>query len=249
MKKRFKRAIMLFMIMTLCLNISGCSDKTADKDFLKTMEESITSRMENSGDTDRSTLVNTELAYLEEFKDLEFKDEKLKELCSKYLEGLNTQKESLTKEHEYERQIKWQEGLVARYEVLKDLHDNYDFLSDNKEFVGTYVSKCEDEQKLLKAYNEIEEDIGNQMSAKEYSFVGDLDENKISTTLKNNTSYTFSTIFEITLLDKNKTILDTITIYVENIKPNTSYDVSSYVSDLDKAEDVDWENYYGDIIY
>ena len=58
--------------------------ENADYDFLEAIEKSILGRQGASGDADYATLVNTELVYLEEFKDKTFYDIELKEMscCS-----------------------------------------------------------------------------------------------------------------------------------------------------------------------
>lgn len=221
----------------------------ADYDFLKKLEQSILERMEttSSENFDRTSIVNTELSHLESFKDKEFYDAELKKIAEKYIKGLETQKESLSKEYEYEYQIEWQRGIVYRYEALKEAYDKYGFLKDNNKFVGTYISRYEDEKNLLEAYDAIEEDIGTQTKSEDFSWY--YDDYEFYCTIKNNTDYTYSTVFEIFFYDEDNVQFDSGTAYIENIKPNSSYKVSFYLSNPNNLHEFTWYNYYDDVKY
>ena len=222
----------------------------ADYKFLEKLEQSVLERLETTSteNFDRSAVVNTELSYVGKFKNEEFYDSELKKIAKKYIKGLNIQKDSLKKEFEYEYQIEWQRGIVYRFEALKEAYENYDFLKDNDKFIGTYISRYEDEKKLLEAYDAIEKDIGEQTKNEDFLWHLERD-NEFHCTIKNNTKYTYSTVFEVFFYDKNKVQFDSATAYVENIRPNTSYKVSVYLSDSYKLEDFGWSNYYSDVKY
>ena len=222
--------------------------ENADNDFLKKMEESILNRLATTRkeDADYKTLVNTELAYVEKFKDETFYDKELKKLADKYIEGLNIQKEALKKEFIYEYQIEWQKGLVYRCEVLKALHDNYNFLTDNADFIGTYVSQYEDHKTLLDAYYAIEEDIAAQFSNVDHN-MWTLGDDEFYCTLKNNTKYEYSTTFVVDFFDSNGIMFESSETYIENIKPGSSYVVSLYIEDSYRLETFHWSNYYDDV--
>ncbi len=249
MRKRF---LMILTIIGLCLcacsneNNDNSASNSIDNEFLSTIEESITWRMENSGSTSESTLVNTELAYLSKYTDETFSDENLKTLADKYIEGLNIQDEALEQEKYCDYQILWQEGRVYRFEVLSDLYNSYSFMSDNAEFIGTYVSDLEYEQNLYKAYTTIEEDIDTQVPDLDYYLY---DEYTIKFTLVNNTDYTFSSTFEINITDGDSTILENGEAYVDSVKPGQSYVVTYYATsdNLATSGGIEWTNYYTDV--
>ena len=221
--------------------------ENADNDFLKKIEESVLNRLSTTRkeDTDAKTLVNTELAYVEQFKDKTFYDEDLKALANKYIEGLYIQKEALKKEYIYEYQVDWQKGLVYRYEVLKALHDKYSFLTNNADFIGIYVSQYQDQKTLLDAYYAIEKDIDSQIN--DDNFEWNFDGYHFSCIVKNNTDYEYSTTFGIQFYDSNETMYESDETYIENIKPGSSYVISFVLDDSNRCDHYTWHNYYNDI--
>lgn len=235
-------------LLESCQREKGMTEN-ADYEFLAALEKSILDRLDSVSNTnyDNATVVNTELVYVEKFQDATFYDSELSVLANKYIEGLHIQKEALKKENAYEVQIEWQRGLVYRYEVLYDLFENYDFLADNTEFVGTYVSACADQRALLDAYDAIEADIGTQTTAEDFMWW--IDGNEFYCTLVNNTEYKFSTIFEIAFIDVDGVIFEEASAYIENITAGSSYKVSFYVSNPDQIDAVRWINYYDEVIY
>lgn len=232
--------------IALCQREIGMTEK-ADYAFLSDIEQSILNRMEKStdGDSDYSKLVNTELAYLDKYTNADFYDDTLKQLAAKYVEGLNLQKEALTFESESEYQLAWQRGLVYREEVMLELYTNYDFLSDNADFIGTYIAEVENEQWLLKAYEDIEADIGSQITDDSVWTIED--GNNVCGTLKNNTEYTISTIFEFRFYDADEVMYESNETYIENIKPGTGYTVSVPISNPDRCNRFEFKNYYTDV--
>lgn len=218
--------------------------ENADYAFLADIESSILGRMHAPDDTDRNQLVNTELAYLEKYSDKPFYDTTLKNIADKYIEGLYIQKDALKKDEKWEYQIEWQRGLVQRYEALTDLYNKYDFLSDNPEFVGTYVADLEDQQYLLNGYNAIEADLTEQMNAEGFSW--ELSKGGYNTycTLKNNTEYTFGLFIDVFFYDANGVLFETNTGYVEEVKPGETYVVDVYISDANRVENLGWTTYY-----
>lgn len=218
--------------------------ENADYAFLEDIESSILGRMEAPEDADRNQLVNTELAYLEKYSDKTFYDAALKEIADKYIEGLYVQKEALKKDVIWEYQIEWQRGLVLRYEALTDLYKKYDFLSDNPEFVGTYVADLEDQQHLLNGYNAIEADLTEQMNAEDFSWGLSKGGYNIYCTLKNNTEYTFGMFIDVSFYDADGVLFETNTGYVEEVKPGETYIVEVYISDASRVERLGWITYY-----
>lgn len=230
-------------LLELATREKGMSEN-ADNDFLSALEASVLDRINSVSNEnyDNKTVVNTELVYVEEYKDATFFDENLKALAVKYIDGLNMQKDALGNENFSEVQIEWQKGIVARYEVLRDLYEQYDFLSDNTDFIAIYVSACEDQQNLLRAYEALDDDIASQMNSDSFQWY--ISGNEVYWTLKNNTNYTYSTTFNITLYDANNVVFDEATDFIENIPAGSSYTVSFYVSDPGRIGSFDWNNYY-----
>ena len=222
--------------------------ENADYDFLSKIETSILERIETSTEEnlDRAAIVNAELFYIEPFKDEKFYDENLKALALKYIEGLNIQKDSLKKEFEYEYQIGWQKGLVMRYEVLNELYENYDLLKDNSKFVAIYISGLNDEKAFLTAFEEIEMDLSSQKGMTDDTY-WKYDGTYLTCTFKNNTKYSYGTVWEITYFDANETIVGNESTLVENIKPGNSYVVSFYVPNPDETDHYAFNNYYTDV--
>ena len=224
--------------------------ENADYAFLADIEKSILDRNEKasaSSDPDRMLLVNTELVILEKYKDQEFYDSTLENLCDKYLEGLYLQKEALGESIYSDYQMKWQKGIVKRYDALNELYLNYDFLTDDTSFISSYVSDYDYQKNLLKAYEEIEADILSQFSPEGYEWKMP-NSYTFECIVKNNTTYEYSTVWEIYFYDKNNVMYESSTAYIEKIKPNTSYKVSFYISDPYSLNSFEWNNWYSNVV-
>ncbi len=216
--------------------------ENADYDFLKIIEESVLWRMGNNDEREYKTLVDTELAYLQKFEEMDFFDPELKEIAIQYIEGLHIQKNALSLEVIAEHQIEWQKGAVLRFEALKKLYDNYDFLSDNEEFIGTYIAKCDEVNRVLDGYNAIENDLSSQLLAEDFQW--EWDGYNLFCTITNNTDYTYATVFEFKFQDADGVVYETSNTYIEDIKPGMSYRVEVFVSDPNKLDYFEWSNYY-----
>lgn len=230
--------------MALALCLTGCGSSN-DNMFLEALEQSITSRMENSDSTEHSTLVDTELAYLDSYRDIEFSDSRIGELAALYISGVDKQKEALNHtDLMYEYQMMWQDGMVDRCAALKALNEEYGFMADNAEFIGTYVNGYEKHKFTLDAINAVEADIGAQYDSDDYEFVWDRD-GQIKITLNNNTDYSFTTIYDFSFYDGENvdgTLLET-TQAIAEVKPNSTYVVSGYFTNSD-ARSCEWVGYY-----
>lgn len=233
-------------LLANCEREKGMSEN-ADYAFLADLEAAVLNRikMNTQENYDNASIVNTELGYLDKYSGQTFYDPTLKELAEKYIEGLHLQQTALDQALMSDMQIKWQEGIVNRYEVLRDLYNNYSFLNNNQNFYGVYVSECEKMQKQLSAYNELEADIASQTDIDDFHWY--IEGNKVYCTLKNNTKYQYSTAFNVTIANSEYVAIDHQTVYVDNIKPNETYQVSVYVSDARNIAGIDWNNYYTDI--
>jgi hypothetical protein len=235
-------------LLKYCTREKGMHEN-ADYDFLTTLQESILSRIQvaKSGDNDLTTAVNTELAYMEKFKNATFYDSNLQALAMEYVDGLSIQKDALKKEHEYEYQIEWQRGLVKRCDVLNTLYNQYEFLNDNVDFVGVYITQYDDQKNLLEAYDAIESDISTQTNSDNFEWT--LDGHYLSCTITNNTSYQYSTVFDFYFYDSNNTMFESNSVYIEGIKPGSNYIVSVYIEDISRFDGSksEWYNYYSDV--
>ena len=252
---RAKRAVKAYVpflalicsISILLLILSGCVNEAKQREeaFKSSIEKSILNRMENSESNDKLKLVNTELAYLEEYREETFSDEKLNDIKNRYLEGLDKQKAAIDAIAKCDQQVAWQEGYVYRCEALKTLYDNYGFLKDNPEFIGTYVSSYDKEKALLDAYNNIESDISSQDTPLDWKCD---DGHNIYVVMKNNTDHQFSSVWEFSFKDAGGAIAETTTISTENVKPHSTYTVKTYISNIENADGgFDWSNYYYDV--
>jgi hypothetical protein len=181
---------------------------------------------------------------VEKYDGKTFYDAKLKEIADKYIEGLRVQKAALSKELYYEYQIEWQKGIVLRYEALCELYENYDFLADNPDFIGTYVAQLESQQHIYNGYLAVEEDISKQTSSDEFEWYVDSSGYNACCQLTNNTEYTFGIIFEMAFYDKNNVLFETNTGYVSEVKPGETYIVKIYISDARKVDHFNWVSYY-----
>lgn len=221
-----------------------CDRKNTDQDFLNALEQSVLGRMEKSDSDDRLGLVNTELARLESFRDAEFSNAAIEKTCARYFEGLDIQKDALSKSQTWEHQVEWQRGYVYRLEALNSLHQDCGFLSDNPEFVGSYISKYDDEKNKLDAYDAIEADLSSQGESFEYQW----DDNEMSFVVSNNTEYEYSTLWEVAFKDESGIVTETSQALCEHVKPHSSYVVRVYFSHPDSGfGGTDWNNYYTDI--
>lgn len=226
--------------------------ENADYAFLADLETSILYRMKETNTTAFIILVNTELAYVEKYEKSDFYDKELQKLAKQYIEGLNLQKKSVDQENTYEQDLLRLEGLVKRFEALSKLYNNYDFLKDNAEFVGTYVSQLDYWKNYYNGYVEIEKDINKQV-AKHDEAKGDYlwNANRSTSTLEsewvNNTKYTYTITFDLSFYDSNGTKYATGTKTMTNIAPGQSYVISVYVPDKNKLDVLSWECHYSDI--
>ena len=228
------------------LDYENSEKMLTDCSFMIAIEESITRRMEiNSKESSNyKTLVTTEMAFLEPFRNAVFYNSDLAKLAKMYIHGLDTQLDSLDYELYYEFQIEWQEGMVERYTVLNSLYQNYDFMKDNQDFVGTYISQFDSVKNTLEGYYAIEKDLSAQYDDPNYGYVKQSG-NYTILTLKNNTQFTFTSTWEFVYYDKNGVKLKSVSVTVSDIMPGQTYQVKAYNSD--SWDTVNWPNYYGTI--
>lgn len=219
--------------------------------FMMALEESVLRRMEKTGKeaSDYRSLVSTELAYLEKFKNAEFYDNTIKAQAKKYIEGLNKQLDGLTYDYYCEYQRDWNTGLVARYEALNALYEKYNFMADNNDFIGEYIKQLSYHQKWLNAFKSLEKNGAVRTKDPKWTY------NYIEYYYKNNTPYSCSYVFDIVFSEYkeyNKR-LGTTTVYVNDVGPYSEYTVRAYYTDAakkahsSKGLSASWSSYYNEI--
>lgn len=205
------------------------SESTADNDFLADMEKSILYRMENADKEYIEDLINVEIAYLKKYKSSKFNDGKLKNICKKYLVGLQHEKESLSKSY-IDSQIAYQRGHVERYSELNELYYNYGFLEDNKEFIAKYISSFDKEKKREDALNKIIESMERQLTGDQQWSLQD-DGITIENLVLNYTEYSYDLSIHIEFFTASETQVGSSDIYVQNIKPHEWFRAKAYITD------------------
>ena len=225
-----------------------CSKLRTDQQFSKDLKKSIRWRQKHKDDTDWATLVDAELAKLEKYRSADFSSETVKNSCTKYLEGLDTQKAALGEAFKSDEQIEWQKGMVLRYEALGELYKETGFLATDDDFVANYIAGLDKEKKLLAALEALEADIDSQTDriANEETWT----DYSVSFEVENNTDYQFDTAWECSLKNESGTVTENSTCQIDNVKPHSRYTVTFYFTNPDSGYGgFDWNNYYTDIVY
>lgn len=210
--------------------------KCADYDFLNDMSISLMKRYDKAEKTnDLENCIEIELVSIQKYKESEFFDKELQRIALSYIEGVETEKESLT-ENDSEKQLKKEEGYVKRLNALKELTDKYNFLSDNIEYRAAYYNKVDEANENYTALKAIEEDIGKQFKD---GLVADyVDEYTARIKLKNNTKYAYDLTIYFTFYNEKGTIVETTTEYYDNVKAGKSVNLDFYFPE--EAETFDW---------
>ena len=226
----------------------------ADNNFLAALEQSVADRLNataQGGETvDLKIVVDTELAYLEGFADATFYDQRLSQLAQQYLKGLYEQQEALGETLRCDHDFSWLQGEADRLEALSCLYEEYGFMEEDVRFIANCVKQAEDAQTRLAAHKAIEDDIDEQTSSDafepEYEYLYD-DWGRFSFRLKNNTEYTYSSVFDVRFLTEENNLFYSDSVAIENIRPGESYTVSVDIDlkDCDtEGLNWEWENYY-----
>lgn len=147
-----KKILSLVLSTIFCISMLftvGCSshkseddvNKTYDEEFLDALEKSIEKRnklansnmsFDNYTDNDYQkfyiNLVKTEADIIYEYENKEFKDSRLKKLCTQYIDGLKKQEEAtkyyITDFVKFDEM--WAEGLKERSIALMDINNEYE---------------------------------------------------------------------------------------------------------------------------
>ena len=216
----------------------------ADQEFLEAIEISIENRNQivnsNSNEDNAKQLQNfvyTELAVIGKFKDSIFLDEELQAFALKYINGLTLQEEALKLQYS-EKQIKWQEGLVERYEVLCALREKYGVFQNDTSFVSTYELSLPSQRKRLNAIKEIERDLTDQLDGVTLQYES---ANTYSARYTNNTNYDFDVNFYFWYYDQSGVRIDEYSTYFTNIISGKQTKFQFWCPANGKTFDFEWE--------
>ncbi len=136
----------------------------ADYEFLRTLEKSLTQRLDAPDDADTYTLIDNELSLLESFSGAEFHNPEVEELALQYIAGAKKQKDSLGEledqsGHYLSNLIGFDEGLILRYGAAKTLVEEYGLFANEPE----RAEYCLDHYERAEAEYEIDQDMTNQL--------------------------------------------------------------------------------------
>lgn len=216
-----------------------------DREFLEALEGSVKNRMKQAGEEDEATLVNSELARLDDFRDCVYYDEVISTACAQYLSGLDAQKGALSKEEQFsEYQVLWNKGLVDRYAALNSLYEKHGLMKGNADFKADYVLSFEHNKKYYDALMAIEADLAAQQEAGSIRYDWSYD-GALTMTMMNNTDYAFDTVFDIDAVRDDETVTETVQGFA-SAKPHAQYAFTVYIADT-TATHVNWNNWYSDI--
>ena len=217
-----------------------------DCSFMVLLEESVLRRMEivTKEASNHRSMVTTELAYLEDFRNASFYSATIGTQAKKYIKGLDQQLEGLSYDFYYEYQRDWYTGLVARYEALNKLYTDFQFMADNKDFIGEYINQLEYHQKWLKAFNALENGLGETRDPRSSSYY-------VEYYFVNNSDYTATMTFDVVFWKdaECKILLGSTFTTVEDIGPYEEFTVRVYVPEAAQSGGYyyNWSNYYNEI--
>ena len=222
-------------LLDKCITEKGMHEKS-DYTFLEAMGESLMKRYEMSEKTDDAQkCVETELEMIAKYKEAEFYDSELQKLAVSYIEGVEIEKQSFSEEYGH-MQLKYYEGHAKRFEALKKLTDNYDFLADNVDYKVNYYNKADEEISAYTAIQEIEADLDKQIG--ENTECEWLDDVNCRIQICNNTKYNYDMLMHFIFKDVDGAITYTNDMYYEDIQAGTKYNLDFYFPE--NADSVEW---------
>ena len=200
-----------------------------DCQFMQDLESSVLRRMEINAKekSELTTIVNTELAYLEKYENASFYSKRLYSQALRYISGLKMQKTALEQIYQWKYQEYWYTGLLERYSALNVLYEEYDFLADNRDFIGQYINQYDYWKQWVEAFNAL-----NAMFREAYFKEENhrQDSQYIYFTFTNTTKYTFTNQMDFWIYDyEGVNLLDTASIVTEDIRPGDTVTVKLYV--------------------
>ena len=239
MKNRSKKSICRIFMLLLCgiMLLGGCGEKTTDEAFTDDLTTALTERWDqaDSNESDYGALAQTEYDILKKYQDQTFENKELGTLAKEYITAVETQVNAadyLESDYNKFAEMYWIEGGSARYDTLSTMI---------KEELWEVPEGYQASWKDMKATNE-EVEKSNHIEVLNMRVTGD---SLAGTTycypllkIKNNTKEKIDMVqMELQVLDKNGSVLETISLMINNIAPQqTGWTQKTFLqSDLDKV--------------
>ena len=239
MKNRSKKSICWIFMLLLCgiMLLGGCGEKTTDEAFTDDLTTALTERWDqaDSNESDYGALAQTEYDILKKYQDQTFENKELGTLAKEYITAVETQVNAadyLESDYNKFAEMYWIEGGAARYDTLSTMI---------KEELWEVPEGYQASWKDMKATNE-EVEKSNHIEVLNMRVTGD---SLAGTTycypllkIKNNTKEKIDMVqMELQVLDKNGSVLETISLMINNIAPQqTGWTQKTFLQyDLDKV--------------
>ena len=239
MKNRSKKSICRIFMLLLCgiMLLGGCGEKSTDEAFTDDLTTALTERWDqaDSSESDYGALAQTEYDILKKYQDQTFENKELGTLAKEYITAVETQVNAadyLESDYNKFAEMYWIEGGAARYDTLSTMI---------KEELWEVPEGYQASWKDMKATNE-EVEKSNHIEVLNMRVTGD---SFAGTTycypllkIKNNTKEKIDMVqMELQVLDKNGSVLETISLMINNIAPQqTGWTQKTFLqSDLDKV--------------
>lgn len=239
MKNRNKKSIYWIFMLLLCgiMLLGGCGEKSTDEAFTDDLTTALTERWNqaDSNESDYGTLAQTEYDILKKYQDQTFENKELGTLAKEYITAVETQVNAadyLESDYNKFAEMYWIEGGTVRYDTLSTMI---------KEELWEVPEGYQASWKDMKATNE-EVEKSNHIEVLNMRVTGD---SLAGTTycypllkIKNNTKEKIDMVqMELQVLDKNGSVLETISPMINNLAPQqTGWTQKTFLqSDLDKV--------------
>lgn len=239
MKNRSKKSICWIFMLLLCgiMLLGGCGEKTTDEAFTDDLTTALTERWDqaDSNESDYGALAQTEYDILKKYQDQTFENKELGTLAKEYITAVETQVNAadyLESDYNKFAEMYWIEGGTARYDTLSTMV---------KEELWEVPEGYQASWKDMESTNE-DVEKSNHIEVLNMRVTGD---SLAGTTycypllkIKNNTKEKIDMVqMELQVLDKNGSVLETISLMINNIAPQqTGWTQKTFLqSDLDKV--------------
>lgn len=239
MKNRSKKSICWIFMLLLCgiMLLGGCGEKSTDEAFTDDLTTALTERWDqaDSNESDYGALAQTEYDILKKYQDQTFENKELGTLAKEYITAVKTQVNAadyLESDYNKFAEMYWIEGGTARYDTLSTMV---------KEELWEVPEGYQASWKDMESTNE-EVERSNHIEVLNMRVTGD---SLAGTTycypllkIKNNTKEKIDMVqMELQVLDKNGSVLETISLMINNIAPQqTGWTQKTFLqSDLDKV--------------
>lgn len=239
MKNRSKKSICRIFMLLLCgiMLLGGCGEKSTDEAFTDDLTTALTERWDqaDSNEIDYGALAQTEYDILKKYQDQTFENKELGTLAKEYITAVETQVNAadyLESDYNKFAEMYWIEGGTARYDTLSTMV---------KEELWEVPEGYQASWKDMESTNE-EVEKSNHIEVLNMRVTGD---SLAGTTycypllkIKNNTKEKIDMVqMELQVLDKNGSVLETISLMINNIAPQqTGWTQKTFLqSDLDKV--------------